>query len=54
MKKLVINVGDLEKALWVKAVRLEKGRKLEQWMRDALNDAAKLELAQQPRRVENG
>ncbi len=46
MKKLVINVDDLEKALWVKAVRLEKGRKLERWVRDALNDAATLELAQ--------
>ena len=48
MKKLIIDVLDQEKATYVKCVRLEKGRKLERWVRDALNDAATLELAQKP------
>ena len=46
MKKLIIDCADMEKATWVKAVRLEKGRKLEVWVRDTLNDAATLEIAQ--------
>lgn len=46
VKKLIVDVTDLEKATYVKAVRLEKGRKLAQWVRDSLNDAATLEIAQ--------
>jgi hypothetical protein len=46
MKKLIVDVSEMESATWVEAVRLEKGRKLEAWVRDVLNDAATLELAQ--------
>ena len=46
MKRIVVSMPDLEKATIVKAVRLEKGRKLETWVRGVLMDAATLEIAQ--------
>lgn len=46
MKRITINMPNLEKATIVRAVRLEKGVKLNEWVRSALLDAALSEIAQ--------